>query len=92
MTARQDLIEYVIHKCVRLNNQRNWLAQSQWCEQHVGECRPGDIFQEAQEGWIDYFDGDWQLIQHNGAHDMPAGWVFWFANKSDQTQFQLTWS
>lgn len=87
---RPDLVQYVAHHCVRMNSQHTWDEQVAWCEHRFGEQRPGDIMQEALEGWLDYFDGDWQLMYDPWSSNRQ--FVIWFANKSDLTQFQLTWS
>jgi len=59
----------------------------EWCEKHIGEPRPHHPIHEAEEGWIDYFDGEW-------AHEWQylGGISFWFARKRDAVLFQLTWA
>ena len=58
-----------------------------WCKSMFGEERGGDIVHEAQEGWLDYFDGDWCMSWYA----TKATWVFWFSSQSRLAQFTLTW-
>lgn len=41
--------------------------------------------EEAQEGQLDYFDGDWCDIQWDGKT------LFWFFRPEDRALFTLTW-
>ena len=86
---RPDLISWVAATCIQLPHTPPQ-AQLDWCEQHFGEQRAGNILQEAKEGRTDYFDGDWQLTYN------PFRWgeklVLWFANRDDQVAFQVAWS
>jgi len=85
---RPDLIRYVMSQCVIVpprDDPGDLFRMTQWCEKHVGECRPGNIIQEAQEGWLDYFDGDWCDLRYDGKL------VFWFAREQDRMEFLLSW-
>ena len=84
---RSDLIEWVAETCVPVSSfsidKRVWLFHT------FGDDRPGDIFQEAMEGHIDYFDGDWQFLPN--PFD-PPNYVLWFSTKSQLTEYVLTWA
>jgi hypothetical protein len=88
---RPDLITWVAATCVPLTKgvAANWAALA-WCDARMGEQREGNILEEAQEGCIDYFDGDWQMVCN------PFVWqeqfVIWFASRELQTEYLITWS
>lgn len=88
---RTDLIQWVADNCVCLREQTPaYLEQvSTWCEDRFGESRAGNILQEALEGWIDYFDGDWQLIFNPFVATEQL--VIWFANRNDLVEFSMLW-
>jgi hypothetical protein len=90
---RKDLLTYVFAHCVSIEqdilNSAKLQDMQAWCEKELCEERAGNIIQEAMWGWLDYFEGDWCFI-YDDLHD-NGDWVFWFANKSDMTRFQLTW-
>jgi hypothetical protein len=88
--ARPDLVQYVADHCVRMSEHHLYDEQVAWCEHKFGEQRPGNIIQEAEEGWLDYFDGDWQLM--NDPCTSNTQFVIWFANKSDMAAYVLVWS
>ena len=52
-------------------------------------CLPFNILQEAQEGWIDYFDGDWQLICD--PFHAQERFVIWIADRNNRTEYALLW-
>jgi hypothetical protein len=83
-----DLIKWVMDHSVSVPEDRIDLVPQmvEWCEQNIGEQRPGHPLHEAQEGWIDYLEGDW-------AHEWQflGGVSFWFWRKKDAVLFQLTW-
>jgi hypothetical protein len=89
--VRPDLITWVAATCVPVTKgvAANWAALA-WCDARMGEQRAGNILQEAQEGWIDYFDGDWQMVCN------PFVWqeqfVIWFASRELMTEYLITWS
>lgn len=90
--ARGEMILWVTRYCVCLPTTTPGSLETihQWCEQHWGEQRAGNILHEAQEGWIDYFDGDWQIAFNPWcAHEEL---ILWVSDKSKLTQFCLTWS
>ena len=89
--SRPDLIKWVAETCVVLGNDIYiWDAQIAWCERRLGKPRPGHILYEAQDGWIDYFDGDWQSLFNPFNHAEEL--VIWFASRDDQAAFLLTWT
>jgi len=85
---RPDLIKYVLGHCVHVPTREDpgdLYRMTQWCEKHVGECRPGNILDEAREGWLDYFEGDWCDLRDDGKL------LFWFFRTEDRALFTLTW-
>lgn len=56
-----------------------------WCTETFGEPRQCHPLYEAEEGWIDYFEGDW------ASDTVDEGYSYWFARKQDQALFKLTW-
>ncbi len=90
--SRPDLIRWVSATCAVLPSSTPGSLEkvSTWCEQRWGESRPGNILQEAQEGWIDYFDGDWQITFNPWcAHEEL---IIWFSTKAQLAEYVLTWS
>lgn len=89
---RPDLIRWVAQECIELKVQSpEFLEQvSAWCESRWGEARAGNILHEAQEGWIDYFDGEWQLIcDPFCAYER---FVIWIGNRNNRAEYALLWS
>lgn len=61
-----------------------------WCRENIGEPRPHHPIFEAEDGWMDYFEGCWAvdyLVNHDG-RDVHS---FWFEYDRDRTLFKLTW-
>jgi len=87
-----SLMDYVLSTSFRVP--ASWspakvLDAFNWCEKTFGEERPGNIVNEAQEGQLDYFDGDWCGIWC----DFPGtDWIFWFSTQDRLTQFTLSWN
>lgn len=94
---RPGLIQYVRSHSVDIDthtiDRTRFREMLLWCQTHVGPERPHHPIFEAEEGWLDYFEGDW-------AHttifddDAPPGrntYSFWFARPEDRTLFTLTW-
>lgn len=90
--SRPDLVTWVVSTCVTLPD--CWPLENdtmyEWLESRFGESRPGNILQEALDGWIDYFDGDWQVLWN--PFDWKEDLIIWFARKEDLTEFVLTWT
>jgi hypothetical protein len=89
---RSSLVGFVTAECVDVSHlgEKAVLDMIRWCETHLGAERSGCILTEAQEGHIDYFDGDWQhSLNYSRGGDLRS--YFWFAKRSDRTQFLLTW-
>ena len=89
---RPDLIHWVAQECGPLKTQSpKFLEQvSVWCESRWGEARAGNILQEAQEGWIDYFDGEWQLICD--PFHAQESFVIWIGDCNKRMEFALQWA
>lgn len=86
---RNDLVSIIMSQSVVVDRSRMSLLDDMkaWCRENVGEQRPYHPLGEAEEGWLDYFDGEWAIT-----HDPNStGWIFWFGKKADRTLFQLTW-
>lgn len=58
----------------------------QWAEEQIGEERPGSIAQELAEGYLDYFDGEWQFTKNNNFET-----VFWTWKKEHCMLYTLRW-
>ena len=87
--AVDDLVGYVMAQCVVVDRSRmhSLTEMKAWCLENVGEQRPHHPLGEAEEGWLDYFDGAWAVdYDRNG-----TGWLFWFEKKADRTLFRLKW-
>lgn len=86
-----NLIECVTRECVPLRHQTPEFFEQvkTWCHARWGEPRPGNILTEAMEGYIDYFDGDWQILFNPMSEH--AEWWIWLGNRNDRTEFQLIW-
>ena len=56
-----------------------------WCIKTFGEPRQCHPMYEAEEGWIDYIEGDW------ASDTIDDGYSYWFARKQDRALFKLTW-
>jgi hypothetical protein len=52
--------------------------------------RPGNILQEAEDGWIDRISGDWQIALN--PFSLREEMVIWFAHRELLTEFCLTWT
>jgi hypothetical protein len=59
-----------------------------WCESNAGEQRAHHPMSEAEQGWMDFFEGDW-AVEIDEAD--PDYWSFWFANKSVRVLFNMVW-
>lgn len=85
------LVKLVVDQCVIIKlarpNQGHELLHTLyvWCRENIGEQRPYHPIFEAQQGWIDYFDGKWAQTTINDEY-----W-FWFDEPNDQMLFKLTW-
>lgn len=84
-----ELVTIVLSQCVTVNRAMTYLIEDMksWCMENVGEQRPHHPLGEAEEGWLDYFDGEWVVTYDPSS----LSWLFWFEKKADRTLFQLTW-
>lgn len=92
--TRQELIDYINSTCVILQvEEENLKSILDWCNETFEEERPHHPMREAEEGWLDYFDGDWAYEQvHYDSHPHRDAISFWFDKKSKATLFKLKWS
>lgn len=56
-----------------------------WCEENIGEDRCSHPIYEAEQGWLDYFEGDWAYTYEYEVVN------FWIAKESHRVLFKLTW-
>jgi len=82
MNTRPDLINWVRSHCVDIpqGHSEKRIEMLNWCRENIGEDRCGHPMREAQEGWIDYCEGDWAFEDNS----------FWFSRKQDMMKFMLT--
>lgn len=85
-----DLVRLILAQSVPIPRSKANLLEDMksWCLENVGEMRHYHPLTEAEEGWIDYFDGDWAVDYDRHR----TGWSFWFAKKDHRVLFQLTWT
>jgi hypothetical protein len=88
---RMRLIASIEGQCVniRFDEMRALSDMATWCFEKIGSKRPYHPIHEAEEGWIDYFEGDWAADRI--ANDGDAVMSFWFARREDLLLFKLTW-
>jgi hypothetical protein len=86
---RPDLVAYIDGQCVYVPVDRDILPMIGWCAEHAGEQRPWHPMGEAEQGWLDYFDGDWAVDHDYHDEDYHS---FWFASKNVRTMFSLIWA
>lgn len=85
------LIKIIVDQCVIIHSKTNSLDHEllsnlcEWCKEHVGKRRPHHPIYEAEQGWIDFFEGVWSCTTINNDY-----W-FWFSNHTDRVLFKLTW-
>lgn len=84
-----ELTAIILSQCVTVDRSSIHRIEEMvaWCKDNMGEQRPHHPIGEAEEGWLDYFDGDWAVTYDPNS----TGWLFWFEKKADRMLFQLTW-
>lgn len=89
--SRPDLVEWVMNKCVIVPASSEKLMEMvNWCKENCKERRPHHPLYEAQEGWIDFFDGDWCYTNDGRVDPLEIStYNFWFWNDSDRVEFVL---
>ena len=89
----QEQINYLIalnkSQCVKLADTTNYEEAIKWCEDNLGERRICHPLVEAEEGYIDYFEGEWATSTQISMFASFIEMSFWFARKSDRMQFAL---
>lgn len=87
-TSREQILrlrKYVNAHSVVVGADRDVVKEMlNWCEENAGEERPYHPRHEADEGWMDYFEGEWACdrVERN----------FWFFNPKMLSAFMLRWS
>jgi hypothetical protein len=91
LTAR--LVASIRRQCVSVPTSKDSAALTEmrvWCYNNIGPRRPHHPIHEAEEGYIDYLEGNWAMGRDHTAEDNNSI-SFWFADSNDYTQFVLTW-
>lgn len=85
-----DLIRWVLNNCVEIPPEKmdKLHLMREWCQDRFDEARAGNILFEALEGYIDYFDGEWEDFVNELDNSQ---YLFWFGNKQHRALFTLTW-
>jgi hypothetical protein len=88
--SRPDLICWVLNHCVEIPPEKmdKLHLMREWCQHLLDEPRGGNILFEALEGYIDYFDGEWEDFVNELDNSQ---YLFWFDKKQHRTLFTLTW-
>lgn len=87
-TSREQILhlrKYVNRNSISVDADKETLIRMvEWCELNAGDERPYHPIHEADEGWMDYFEGEWALdrVEKN----------FWFYNPKILSAFMLRWS
>ena len=85
-----NLIKLIKSQCVELADGNNYHDAIKWCEANIGEQRLFHPLNEAEEGYIDYFEGEWAIsTSYNPMFSKNIEVSFWIAQKQDRIQFQL---
>ena len=90
MSNSQHLIQLVLSTSFVVPGSWGWkmVDAREWCWRTFGEERAGNIFHEAEEGRLDFFEGAWCMRWY----EPKATWLFWFSSRSQLAQFILSWS
>jgi hypothetical protein len=94
---RQDLIAWVERTCVRVRLGSNTQQAKDWCLENVGDLRQWHPLREAQEGRLDYFDGNWAITIDDKNEFITTVAIidpiynFWFEKERDAAAFALRW-
>lgn len=82
---RKRMRKLVNDNSVKVRCDRDSLKEMiEWCDENIGEERPYHPIHEADEGWMDYFEGEWALDRTEKN--------FWFFNARMLSAFMLRWS
>jgi hypothetical protein len=81
------LARYVISTEVYFKQGNYPDIDKQWMLDNIGEQRHSHPYHEAEEGWIDYFEGEWAVDFTIGGYNF-----YWFANKKLTAIFVLMYS
>lgn len=85
----QYLIKTIKSQCVTLprGHEFDLKELTEWCNTHIGEKRSYHPIYEAEQGWIDYFEGDWAYTFYieEEVH------LFWIMLKEKRTAFAMRW-
>ena len=85
------LIVLINKQSVLLRDKNDYEDAVKWCEENIGECRLYHPMAEAEEGYIDYFEGEWAVSFPSKQKFFDGEIVisFWFARNQDKMQFAL---
>ena len=84
----KPMLNHVKSQCVFIDRDANHEEIHQmkkWCEENIGDIRPGHPLDEAMQGVQDYFDEEWCYYSHCFSDYL----VFWIYNKEKRMQFAL---
>jgi len=81
----ENLKTYVISKeiCFEVGNQPD--IDLDWLRENLGRFRGHSLYKEAEEGWLDYFEGDWFAERRNDYV------VYWIGSDEKRILFKLRW-
>lgn len=82
---RQKLILNIKNKCVSIPKSINIDLKEivEWCNNNIGYKRLYHPIYEAEQGWIDYFDGEWAYTVYEGEHSI------WIMDENKRKSFQM---
>jgi hypothetical protein len=82
--ANNSLVEKILSTEITVSGER-FDEMVKWLLENVGEERPYHPLEEAMEGYIDYFDGEWAMRWDQGTLKV------WFWSKTQAAKFALFW-
>lgn len=86
---RKQLIASIRSQCVAMpRSQKHDIFEiMQWCNTHIGKKRIYHPIYEAEQGWLDYFDGEWaySLYIEEEVH------LYWIHAKEKRIEFTMRW-
>lgn len=86
---RQHLIKNIRNQSVALPRGYKFELKelTEWCNTHIGEKRPYHPIYEAEQGWLDYFDGEWAYTFYTDEEVH----LIWIMRKEKRTEFAMRW-
>lgn len=82
---RQKLIKNIKNECVSIPRGINLDLNEiiDWCNSNIGCERLYHPIYEAEQGWIDYFDGEWAYTVYEGEH------YIWIMDETKRKSFEM---